>query len=101
MKLIAVVGDQVTQECAHIPCVGAGTFTISPSLLLNDFFFISNKLVLLDGDQFEAHCTATLVASSNVFFINGIAVVRADDSISSSHSNNGVECIQQNFVRSK
>ena len=56
--------------------------------------------MLVNGDQFEAHGTATLVASSNLFFINGIAVVRDGDSISHHHSNNGVEVIQQDFVKS-
>ena len=100
MKLIATVGDQETQGDAHIPPVGGGTYNIIPSNPKNSFVYISGNLVLVNGDQFEAHGTATLVASSNLFFINGIAVVRDGDSISHHHSNNGVEVIQQDFVKS-
>ena len=101
MKLIATVGDQETQSNAHIPPVGGGTYPISPSNPKNTFVYIKGNLVLVNGDTFEAHGTATLVASSNLFFINGNAVVRDGDSITHHHSNSGVEVIQQDFARSE
>jgi len=101
LKLIATVGDEETQEDAHFPPVGGDTYSINPDDPKNKFVYVNNKLVLVDGDQFDAHGTATLVASTNLLFIGGNAVIRDEDEISHHHSNSGVQAIQNDFVRCK
>lgn len=100
LKLIATDGDTENQDSAHIPPVGSGTYYISP-VTLQDFVFIKNKKIIPSGQEFEAHGTATCVASSDLLFINGLAVVRNSDSVSHHHSNSGVYVSNQDFVYSE
>ena len=74
LKLVATEGDTVTQEDAHTIPTGSGTYSISP-VTLQDFVFVNEKLVVVDGQTYEAHGTATCVASSDSLFINSFAVV--------------------------
>lgn len=96
MVLIAVDGDTVTQEDAHTPPAGAGTYPISP-VTLQDFVSIDSKLVVPDQQTYEAHGTATCNASTSLLFIDGVAVVRDNDTVTHHHPNDGVNCIQQDF----
>lgn len=101
-KLISSAGDTHTQDCyVHCPlcpCTGGGTFTNESDL--QDFVYISGNLVVLDQQSYSACCTATCNASTSLLSINGVAVVRDDDSISSNHSNDGVDVGMQSFVYS-
>ena len=97
--LIATDGDTETQDCAHIPCVGDGTYDISP-VTLQGFVYINGKLVIPDGQTFSAHGTAECVASTALLYINAMAVVRDNDTVSHHHDNTGVDVGNQNFVRS-
>ena len=96
MALIAVDGDTVTQDDAHIPLAGAGTYPISP-VTLQDFVFIEGDLIVPDQQTYEAHGTNTCNASTTLLFIESVAVVRDGDTVSSHHSNTGVDSIQQDF----
>jgi len=96
LQLIASAGDTETQEDAHIIPAGAGTYSILSTL--QDFVFINGNLIILGGQTLEAHGTATCVSSSNLLFINGIAVVRDDDVVNHHHSNYGVDVGNQSFV---
>jgi len=101
MSLIAVDGDTVTQEGAHPDgdgnVFGAGTYPITP-ITLQNFVYINNKLLVVNGQTYEAHGTATCIASSSLVYIAGKAVVRDKDYVEHHHANTGVNCIQQNFV---
>jgi len=103
-SLIATFGDHETQECrVHYPegpCIGGGTYNIVPSSPQNTFVKINGKLVLVDGDEFVACCSASLVASTTSFKINGIPVCRDGDAVNSPHSNTGIDVINQSFARS-
>lgn len=103
LKLIATEGDTHTQECyVHCPlcpCTNAGTYTIPSNL--QDFVYISNNLVVLDQQSYSACCTATCNASTALLFIGGVAAVRDGDSVSSNHSNTGVDVGNQSFVYSE
>jgi hypothetical protein len=98
--LVATDGDTETQDCAHVPCVGDGTYNISP-VTLQGFVYIGGKLVIPDGQTFEAHGTAECVASTSLLYINGIAVVRDNDTIDHHHNNTGVDVVNQLFVYSE
>lgn len=98
--LIATSGDTETQECAHVPCVGSGTYSISP-VTLQGFVYIGGKLVITDEQTFSAHGTAECVASTALLYVNGMAVVRDDDTIDHHHSNTGVDVSNQSFVYSE
>lgn len=97
MSLVAVDGATCTQECAHIPCVGSGTYTISP-ITLQTFVYIDNKLVIPNSTEYSAHGTATTVPSTSLLYINSMAVVRDNDTVSHHHSNSGVDVGNQIFV---
>ena len=107
-KLVAVEGDTHTQDCRHhcalCPCTGDGDFVI-PSTL-QDFVFINDKLVILDGQPYSTQCDSEhscdchCVASSTTLFINGLAVVRSGDFVDSPHKTYGVNTIQQSFIYS-
>lgn len=97
MTLIATDGDTVTQEDAHDPPDGAGTYPMSPTTL-QDFISIAGKLAIVDGQTYSAHGTATVNGSSTLVFIEGVAVALDGDSVSHHHSNSGVAVINQDFV---
>lgn len=97
--LIATSGDTETQECAHVPCVGDGTYNI-PSTL-QGFVYINNKKIIVNSQEFSAHGTATTVPSTALLYINGMAVVRDNDTIDHHHDNNGVDVGNQSFVYSE
>lgn len=97
--LIATDGDTETQDCAHIPCVGGGTYSISP-VTLQGFVYINGKLVIPDEQTFSAHGTAECVASTVLLYINGMAVVRDNDTVAHHHDNTGVDVSNQSFVYS-
>ena len=99
LKLVATSGDTETQSSAHIPPAGSGTYTI-PSTL-QTFIFINGNPIILSGQTFDAHGTATCVASSSLMFVNEIAVVRDGDTIDHHHSNTGVDVSNQSFVYSE
>ena len=96
MALIAVYGDTVTQDDAHEPPAGAGTYTISP-VTLQDFVSIEGDLIVPDQQTYSAHGTNTCNASTILLFIESVAVVRDGDAVSSHHSNTGVDSIKQDF----
>lgn len=98
-EFVASDGDTETQSCAHIPCVGGGTYSISP-VTLQGFVYIDGKLVIPDEQSFSAHGTAECVASTTLSYINGMAVVRDGDTVGHHHSNNGVDVGNQSFVYS-
>jgi len=102
-QLIATVGDHETQSCrvhCHLcPCTGGGTYEINPPNPQNSFAKINGKLILVNNDSFVACCAATLNASTTLMKINSIPVVRDGDSVSSPHSNSGVDVINQEFAR--
>lgn len=98
--LIATDGDTETQDCAHIPCVGDGTYSISP-VTLQGFVYINGKLVIPNEQTFSAHGTAECVASTTLLYINGMAVVRDNDTIDHHHSNTGVDVGNQSFIYSE
>ena len=98
MALIATDGDTESQECAHVPCVGGGTYSI-PSTL-QSVAYISGKAVIVNSQEFPAHGTATTVPSSSLLYVNGMAVVRHGDTVDHHHDNGGVEVSNQSFVHS-
>ena len=99
LKLIATSGDTETQEDAHVPPAGGGTYNILSTL--QNFVFINGNLIILGGQTFDAHGTATCVSSSTLLYINGIAVVRDGDTVDHHHSNTGVDVSKQGFVYSE
>lgn len=99
LKLIATSGDTENQDDAHVPPTGGGTYTI-PSTL-QDFVFVNGKLVILNGQTFDAHGTATCYASSTLLYVNGRAVVRHGDTIDHHHDNSGVIVGNQSFAFSE
>ena len=98
--LIATDGDTETQDCAHIPCVGDGTYDISP-VTLQGFVYINGKLIIPDEQTFSAHGTAECVASTALLYINCMAAVRDNDTIDHHHSNTGVDVGNQSFIYSE
>ena len=100
MALIAVDGDTVTQDDAHVPLAGAGTYPISP-VTLQDFVYIKGDLIVPDQQTYEAHGTAICNASTTLLFIDSVAVVRDGDTVTHHHSNTGVDSIQQDFCFSE
>jgi len=98
-QLIATDGDTEYQDCAHIPCVGDGTYNI-PSTL-QGFVYINNKKIIVNSQEFSAHGTATTVPSTALLYINGMAVVRDGDTVDHHHDNTGVDVGNQSFVCSE
>jgi len=98
LKLIATSGDTEIQQDAHIPPTGGGEYSITSTL--NDFVFVNGNLVILDGQTFAAHGTATCRASSALLYVNGRAVVRNGDKIDHHHDNGGVIVGNQSFCYS-
>lgn len=99
-ELVAIDGATCTQEDAHIIPAGAGTYTITP-ITLQNFVYVSDKLVIPNSTTYSAHGTATTVPSTTLLYINGMQVVRDDDKVSHHHSNNGVHVGNQSFVYSE
>lgn len=95
-KLVATSGDTETQQDAHVPPTGGGTYSI-PSTL-QDFVYINNIAVIVNSQEFAAHGTATTVPSTTLTYINGMALVRDGDTVDHHHSNSGVDVGNQNFV---
>jgi uncharacterized Zn-binding protein involved in type VI secretion len=98
LKLLATSGDTEIQKDAHIPPAGGGEYTI-PSTLQN-FVFVNGRLIILGGQEFSAHGTARVVASSKLLFVNGLAVARHGDNIDHHHDNGGVIVGNQSFAYS-
>jgi hypothetical protein len=98
--LIATEGDTVDQDCAHVPCVGSGTYSIDP-VTLQGFFYVSGSLVVPNGQTYEAHGTSTCVSSTTLLYVNGEAVCRDGDSLNHHHDTYGIDVINQSIVYSE
>jgi len=101
-ELIAVDGDEDTCDACHVPPAGGGNYPISP-VDLQDFIFIEDKLVIVDNEDFEAHCGANAKATTVLAFIADIAICRNGDISQSQgcHTFEGITVSHQDFVFSE
>lgn len=101
LSAIAVSGDTVTVDDAHVPSAGGGVYVVTSTL--QDFVYVNDNLIVLNGQTFSFHIeTGTCNASSTLLYINGAAVVRHQDTATTpSHSNSGVSATTQNVVYSE
>lgn len=102
MELIAVDGDKTTCGCCVVglKCVGDGTYSIPSNL--QDFVYISSKLVVVNDQSFPAYWSAVTKPISSLTFINGKPVVLEGCVVSrpSCDNCNPVVVENQDFVRS-
>lgn len=101
-ELVAVENDTDTCDDCHDPPVGGGAYPITP-ITLQNFIFVNSKLIVIDNEEFSAHCLANTNATTTLLHIEGIPVCRNGDvSISQGcHTFNGIVIAQQDFVFSE
>lgn len=88
-SLVAISGATCTQDDAHVPPQGGGTYTITSTL--QDFVFVNDIAVIVNSQTYSAHGTATCQPSTSLFYINDMAVVRDGNTVSHHHNNTGVD----------